>query len=185
MDKLAIFDLDGTLFNTNRVNYHAYKEALIRFGYNLEYSFYADVCNGKYYKEFLPLIVKDTDKIEEIHQLKKDLYCKYLDKAVPNRHLFTLIDCLKDKYYIALVTTASRINSNDILDFYKVRNKFDLLITQEDVGKMKPDPEGFLKAMRCFNVSPENTIIFEDSIDGIQAAVDSGACVMKVEKIIC
>lgn len=183
MDKLAIFDLDGTLFDTSLVNYHAYKEALLHFGYDFEYSFYADVCNGKYYKEFLPLIVKDADKIEEIHKLKKELYCKYLDKAVPNKHLFALIDCLKGRYYIALVTTASRFNSNDILDFYKVKNKFDLLITQEDVNQLKPHPEGFLKAMQQFNISPENTIIFEDSIDGIQAAVDSGACVMKVERI--
>lgn len=70
----------------------------------------------------------------------------------------------------------------DILNFYKVSERFELLVSQEDVSRPKPDPEGFLKAMEYFSVVPENTIIFEDSEDGIQAALESGGCVMRVER---
>lgn len=63
----------------------------------------------------------------------------------------------------------------DILNFYKVSERFDLSISQEDVSRPNPDSEVFLKVMEYFSVVPENTIIFEDSEDGIQAALESGA----------
>ena len=46
----------------------------------------------------------------------------------------------------------------------------------------KQDPEGFIKAMDYFNIIPENTIIFEDSNVGIEAAIKSGANIFKIEK---
>lgn len=179
---ITIFDLDGTLFDTSYVNYYAYKAALKELRYDLSHSFYVEKWNGKYYKDFLPLIVLNTEEIEKIHKLKKKFYCKYLDKAVLNEHLFAIIESLRGKYHMALVTTASRANCMDILNFYKVSEKFDLIIMQEDVSKPKPDPEGYQKAMKYFSASPEDFIIFEDSEDGIQAALESGACLMKVER---
>lgn len=63
----------------------------------------------------------------------------------------------------------------DILNFYKVSERSDLLISQEDVSRPNPDSEVFLKVMEYFSVVPEITIIFEDSEDGIQEALESGA----------
>ena len=68
---LAIFDLDGTLFDTTEVNYYAYKEALQMYGYNLNHDLFTEECNGRHYKEFLPVIVANLDHIEEIHNYKK------------------------------------------------------------------------------------------------------------------
>ena len=69
---LAIFDLDGTLFDTNDVNYFAYKEALLRHGFALDYDYYCTECNGKSYKFFLPVIsTTDETILEKIHTLKK------------------------------------------------------------------------------------------------------------------
>ena len=52
--KLVIVDLDGTLFDTKDVNYHAYKDAITPYGYDIDYKYYCDFCNGRHYKEFLP-----------------------------------------------------------------------------------------------------------------------------------
>ena len=81
-----------------------------------------------------------------------------------------MIEEIKEKFYISIVTNASKKNVEDILEKFFVKNLFDLLITQEDVKTPKPSAEGFLKAMNYFNISKENTIIFEDSEIGIQAA---------------
>lgn len=97
-------------------------------------------------------------------------------------HLFAIINGIKNQYYIALVTTASRENCMELLQFYNVQDCFDLIITQEDVEEVKPAPEGFIKAMSFFNVIPQNTIVFEDSEAGIEAALRSKACVVKIEK---
>ena len=51
--KLAIFDMDGTLYNTNDVNYFAYKEGLNTFGVDLDYDYYCNYCNGRHYKVFI------------------------------------------------------------------------------------------------------------------------------------
>lgn len=56
-DKLAIFDLDGTLFDTSRVNYLAYKNALNKFDFDIDYTYYKNFCEGKHYCEFLQSIV--------------------------------------------------------------------------------------------------------------------------------
>lgn len=183
-EKLAIFDLDGTLFDTKNVNYKAYSRALEECGYNpeIDYKYYCDFCNGNNYKIFLPKIVSGitADDMQRIHDIKKDIYPNYIELAVKNDHLFTLIDLIRIEYVIALVTTASRKNVDDILKAFDVTDVFDIILTQEDVNRTKPNPECFLLAMKKSGVLKENTLIFEDSATGIEAAERSGAKYVKV-----
>lgn len=183
-NKLAIFDMDGTLFDTKNVNFHAYKQALNECGLNvnIDYDYYCKFCNGNNYKVFLPAILPEItiEQMEYVHDRKKQLYPQYLKNARINKNLFTLINLIKNEYQIALVTTASKKNLNDILDFFKIRNTFDFILTQEDVKHTKPDPEGFLVAMNRAGVSRKNTLIFEDSDTGIEAAEKSGADYVRV-----
>ncbi|MGN2337045.1 HAD family hydrolase [Clostridium cagae] len=181
-NKLAIFDLDGTLFDTRNVNYYAYKEALKQYNYKLDYDYFVTKCNGRHYTEFLPIIMGTVNNIEEIHHLKKNIYKNYLDKAIVNIHLFNMIKYMSEEYYIVLVTTASKKNSTEILKQFGKYDLFELIISHEDVIKVKPNPEGFYKAMEYYNILPFNTIIYEDSEVGIKAALKSGATVIKVEK---
>lgn len=51
---------------------------------------------------------------------------------------------------------------------------FDLIYTREDVAKIKPNPEVYLKAMQAFNAKAEECIVFEDSLVGIKAAKNAG-----------
>ena len=175
--KLLIVDLDGTLFDTKDVNYYAYKEAILPYGYDLEYQYYCDFCNGRHYTDFLPQITTTDESIlSAMHNAKKNAYSKYLNKAVLNLGLVDIIKALRTSgYKTAVVTTASRENCNDILCRFNLFELFDLILTHEDIVKSKPDPEGFLKAMQYFGVNPMETIIFEDSEIGLKAAERSGA----------
>lgn len=180
---LALFDLDGTLFDTGEVNYYAYKDALSPFKVELDKDYFVSNCNGRHYTEFLPQIMGSEKHIEEVHQAKKQTYVNNLDKAKVNTHLFRIIDSIKDDYHIAVVTTASRQNATDILKYFGCYELFEYMVTQEDISKVKPDPQGFLLAMEHFGIGAENTIIFEDSDVGIQAAKATGAAVMIVGKM--
>lgn len=174
--KLVIVDLDGTLIDTKDVNYHAYKDAIILYGFNIDYKYYCEFCNGRYYMDFLPQITTDdTNILDEIHRAKKDAYKKYLKKAVLNIGLVDIIRLMRREYKTAVVTTASRENCYEILNQFGLINLFDLILTSDDIEKSKPDPEGFLKAMKYFNAKPTETIIFEDSEVGLKAAERSGA----------
>ena len=173
-NKLAIFDLDGTLFDTKDVNYNAYQKAIrmTEIDGKIDYDDFCKLYNGKNYREFLPKIIPNIseEQLKKIHNFKKNIYQEHLDKAKKNDLLFSMIEEIKEKFYISIVTNASKKNVEDILEKFSVKNLFDLLITQEDVKNPKPSAEGFLKAMNYFNISKENTIIFEDSEIGIQAA---------------
>lgn len=183
-NKLAIFDLDGTLFDTKDVNYNAYQNAIKMTGIGtiIDYNDFCNLYNGKNYRDFLPKIIPNIseEQMKNIHNLKKDIYINYLDKAKKNNLLFAIIQEMKKSFFISIVTNASKKNVDDILEKFSIKELFDLLITQEDIENPKPSAEGFLKAMDYFNISKENTIIFEDSEIGIQAAVKSGADYVKV-----
>lgn len=184
MKKLACFDLDGTLFDTNIVNYCAYQQALSEEGFDIDKNYYITNCNGRHYTEFLPIITNNAENsiIERIHQRKKELYLSFLDKAIVNEALFEIIVGLRNiGYKTAVVTTASLKNTKDILTYYNKLKYFDELITSEDYQRKKPAPDSFLIAMEKFEVEPENTIVFEDSEVGIQAARASGATVFVVD----
>ena len=71
---LALFDLDGTLFDTNEVNFCAYRDALSRHGVILDREFFVRECNGRHYTEFLPKLLQDPVAIEAVHKEKKTDY---------------------------------------------------------------------------------------------------------------
>ena len=183
-NKLAIFDLDGTLFDTKDVNYNAYQNAIkmVEIDVKIDYNDFCNLYNGKNYRDFLPKIIPDIteEQMKNIHNFKKNIYTKYLDKAKKNNLLFAILQEMKESFFLSVVTNASKKNVNEILEKFSVKDLFDLLITQEDVKNPKPSAEGFIKAMDYFNISKENTIIFEDSKIGIQAAINSGANYVKV-----
>lgn len=190
--KTALFDLDGTLFSTDDVNYAAYNKASIEFGCGeLDYNFFVTECASHSYTTFVPRIIKngrnddsykDKNLIEAMHDYKKKSYSEFIHLSKVNTHLFDIIDALKPTHNIAIVSSASKSNCLEILEHYKKIELFDIIITNEDVTKHKPDPECFLYAMEKLGTTPENTMIFEDSPIGIEAAIKSKATVFTIAK---
>lgn len=180
--KLMMIDLDGTLFDTKEINYRAYKEAIEPYGYTIDYTYYCDFCNGRHYLDFLPQITTSDESILlDMHKRKKDAYCKYLRYGRVNRMLVDLIKVRGTECKAALVTTASKQNTYDILNEFGLVGIFDFILTHEDIAKPKPNPEGYLKAMAKCNVEPKECVIFEDSSVGIEAAEKTGATVFVVK----
>ncbi len=173
--KLIMVDLDGTLFDTKKVNYLSYKDAVNKYGYDLDYDYYCKKCNGNYYMDFLPQITTKNKKIlEDMHNIKKERYSAYLNEALINVNLVEMLKQLKFSCKIAIVTTASKKNTYEILKQFNILELFDLIITQDDVSSPKPNPECYLKAVNKFRYEKKECVIFEDSKTGIEAAKRSG-----------
>lgn len=182
--KLAIFDLDGTLFDTVPANFAAYESILGKHGFSLEYEHYAKNCNGRYFKDFLPeLVGPDEELAVQIHEEKIAAYPQFYHKIRENRGLFGLLEALRRDYHIALVSTAARKSVYDILERFHRREVFDLILTQVEIPRQKPAPDGFQMAMAHFGVGPEDTVVFEDSPQGIAAAKACGAQCFVVKSI--
>lgn len=176
MERLVIFDLDGTLFNTVETNFRSYQKALAELGFSLDYEHFRNYCNGRHYSEFLPEIIGDDEEIlQTAHERKKQLYDEFIGYAVPNENLINMAASLKGKVHTAIVTTASHDNTVRLLHRFSCKEYFEKIFTREDFTKNKPDPEGFLLAMDYFGVKEDKALIFEDSDVGIEAAKRSGA----------
>lgn len=175
-------DLDDTLIFTLRPNHLSYQAALREQGFDLSLEEYSSFCNGHSYKEFLPRIMGENHPaIETVHDRKIELYADCLKDAEINHALVDILRSIKPMYNIALVTTASKTNVLRILEHFNLSDIFDTLITREDVVKSKPDPAGYLLAIERFGVEKENCIIFEDSPNGIKAALASGCMTMCIK----
>ena len=173
--KLVMVDFDGTLFDTKDVNYQAYNNAMRKYGYYMDYEYYCKFCNGRHYMDFLPQITtSDMAITSEIHKVKQEVYAEYLLYAKCNESLVELLKIIKRECKVALVTTASKKNVVELLDKFCLRELFDFIVTQEDVIMKKPDPEAYLVAMKYFDVTAQDCIIFEDSSIGIEAAERAG-----------
>lgn len=82
---------------------------------------------------------------------------------------------LKEKgFKVGLVTSSSDIKMNGVNQVLHFNQLFDTIVTASRVKKGKPDPECYLLAAKDLNVKPEDCIVFEDSLAGIEAATKAG-----------
>lgn len=181
---LVMTDMDGTLFDTAQVNYLAYANALSTENIWIDEEYFRVNCFGLNYKEFLiPLLGNNNQKIELIHKIKTSNYKQYLNATKRNEALYELLKYLKVKgNIIALVTTASKKNVDQILDYYKMIDFFDEIVYQESVKNVKPNSECYEIVKKKYGFSNDRCIIFEDSEIGLLSAKNASDYVFCVEK---
>ena len=180
--KLAMTDLDGTLVNTLAVNYESYRQALEEAGYPLSLETYERDCFGRTYRDFLPELMPgaDSDAMQRVHDRKIQLYAGLLDRLQLNEHLCAMLDGLRETYILALVTTASAVNTRRVLRHFHLEDFFDAVFTQEDMKCPKPAPDCYLDVMAQFGIGPQDAVIFEDSPSGLASAKGSGCTVFSM-----
>ena len=181
MIKAIITDFDGTLVDTFEANLRAYQKSFSECGIKLTEEKYR-ACFGLRFDAFMSrMAVFDEQKACRIKELKKEFYPQYFDYLVPNKTLIGLIDSfhrLGGK--TAIASTARKENLMNAIHALYLKEYFDLIFAGVDVKRGKPDPEIYIKSMAALGVTPEETLIFEDSDIGIEAAIASGAKYIRV-----
>lgn len=181
MIKAIITDFDGTLVDTFDANLFAYQKAFGECGKALTIEKYHE-CFGLRYDAFMSRMgLFDDNLTNKIKELKKEYYPQYFKCFVPN---ITLIDMIATFHQMggktAVASTASKENLMNAVNYLDLVKHFDLIFAGIDVKKGKPDPEIYNKTMYALGVIPEETLIFEDSDIGIEAAITSGAKYIRV-----
>ncbi len=169
-----LFDMDGTIVDNMDFHLIAWREFLKTHGVEmsdeeLHYKMRGTIEEGV--RRNLGEHLSD----EEVAVLGFQKEKMYRDIYAPHLKAFDGFDdfvknAKQEGVKIALVTAANHHNVDFTLDGLNIRSYFDTIVTGDDVKNGKPDPEGFLIAAERLGATPEECIVFEDSIHGVRAA---------------
>lgn len=181
MIKYLIFDLDGTLVKTEEANIKAYSLAFQEVGERLDEAAYRQHF-GLRFDRMMEHIAPHIHKSQhpDIKRAKATHYRQQATHLEPNQALIDFLLMMKPTHKIGLATTASQVNADFILESCGLSDAFDAKLFGESVTHGKPDPECYIKCMQLLKAEPGETVIFEDSEIGIQAATAAGAQVVQV-----
>ena len=181
MIKAIICDFDGTLADTFTANYHAYQKAFDEQGLTLTEETYR-AAFGLRYDDFMRMMdIQDPQIAHDIRERKKELYPQYFHLLRPNKKLLDFVRAIRNSdIKTAIASTARKENLQNVVTYLGIEKDFDLIQSGNDVRQGKPDPEIYVRVMESLHVRPEETLIFEDTEIGIQAAQASGAKCIQV-----
>lgn len=176
-----IFDLDGVIVDTAKYHYLAWKNLADELGIA-----FTEEENEKFKgvsrKRCLELLLEmgnisvSKEQFDTWLEEKNEDYLKYISKMDENEILpdvTKVLNYLKDKGIPMALGSASK-NAVSILEKVDLMPYFDAIVDGTQVTKAKPDPEVFLIAAKRIGAEPENCVVFEDALAGIEAANIAG-----------
>ncbi len=179
--KACLFDLDGVIVDTAVYHYKAWKQLANSLGFDFT-EHQNEQLKGVSRVRSLELIlgwggvIKTAEEQHELATLKNTWYVEMISKMTPAEILpgakQFLEDCRAAGLKIALGSASK--NSPLILERTGLTGHFDAVIDGNSVTKAKPDPEVFLKGAEAFGVQPNECVVFEDAVAGIEAAIAGG-----------
>ena len=177
MPKALLFDLDGTLAETDPLHFRAFATMLRDQGVELTEEDYgrhiAGRSNAAIMAHFLP-----GHAVEEHTRLadaKEEAFRKLAENLVPVDGLVELLDRAREHdLKVALVTNAPRANAVHMLRVLGLTERFSLVIAADELAHSKPHPLPYATALETFGVEAADAVAFEDSRTGIASAKAAG-----------
>jgi beta-phosphoglucomutase len=174
----VIFDFNGTLSDDEGILYEIYCEL---FAEHLDWRITAE----EYRDEFLGLSDREivetavarrgagSPRVDDLLALRRDRYQERVaDHSPITDPAVALVQALADRHIpMAIVTGAQRDDVLAVLAHSPVGDHIAGLVTEEDVRRGKPDPEGFLSGARLLRRRPSDVLVFEDSVPGVRGAL--------------
>jgi len=173
----VIFDLDGVIVDTAKFHFKAWKKLANDLGFdfteeqNEELKGVSREASLKKILRWGNMELSQEDFQSQMH-LKNENYLGYVETMNASEILPgvpRILEFLKLNNIPFALGSASK-NARRILKQIDLYEEFDAIVDGTDVTKAKPDPEVFLIAAKKLQVAPEDCLVFEDSLAGVQAA---------------
>lgn len=180
-----IFDLDGTLADSNPAHLEAWTHACRAFG--LEYPrnkfyFFSGLSSLKIAEEILKMYGKEKEisarALSDRKEREFDLLEKELVKPIPS--VLEIVRHFHGRLPMAVGTGRLRSSTLKTLDHLDLTRYFDVIVASDDVENHKPAPDTFLLCAAKMGVAPEKCLVFEDGERGLEAARRAGMAVVDV-----
>jgi HAD superfamily hydrolase (TIGR01509 family) len=172
-----LFDLDGTLANTDPLHFQTWQQVLQDYDMDIDRPFYDAHISGR----LNPVIVQDLLpqlsllEGQQLADRKEALFREIALSLTPLAGLLDLLGWIDERRLKkAVVTNAPRENVNFVLEVLKLMDTFDAVVLAEEVTAGKPDPAPYQLVLNQLGICAQEAIAFEDSPSGIKSAVAAG-----------
>ncbi|MDP9425109.1 MAG: HAD family phosphatase [Actinomycetota bacterium] len=177
MLKALLFDLDGTLSETDSVHHPTWAKLLKLHGYDVDWAFYQERISGRLnpdiVAEFLPGLSEEEGRA--MIEAKEADFRERACELEPLPGLVEFIERGKGRgLEVALVTNAPKENVLAVLRALGLDEAFETMILADDVGIGKPHPAPYRAALDALGIAAGETLAFEDSPSGIASSVGAG-----------
>jgi HAD superfamily hydrolase (TIGR01509 family) len=175
--KALLFDLDGTLAETDSLHLPTWVDVLEPYGVEVDEEFYRQSISGRSTGEVVRALLPDLSDEEgrSIGDAKEASFRQRATELEPLPGLVDFVERGRERgMRIALVTNAPEENVEAILLALGLRDFFDTLVLADEVEAVKPDPAAYRAALRKTGVPAGEALAFEDSVSGIASSVAAG-----------
>jgi HAD superfamily hydrolase (TIGR01509 family) len=175
--RALLFDLDGTLAETDSVHLPTWVDMLEPYGVEVDEDFYKEKISGRNTSEIVRALLPDLTEEENrsIGDAKEASFRERADKLEPLPGLVDFVERGRELgMKVALVTNAPEENVEAILLALDLRDFFDAVVLADEMEAVKPHPAPYKAALRKTGVAAEEALAFEDSVSGISSSVAAG-----------
>ncbi|WP_289301217.1 HAD family hydrolase [Sporofaciens musculi] len=187
--KAILFDMDGVLIDAKEWHYEALNQALKLFGCEISRFDHINTFDGLPTKDKLELLGRVSYLPTELHEFINQLKQQYTMEIITQKckplfqHEYALSRLKREGYLLAVCSNSKRKTIIEMMERAELLEYLDLIMSNEDVEKAKPNPEIYITTMKKLNLQPEECLILEDNKNGIAAAIASGGHLLKIDTV--
>lgn len=172
-----LFDLDGTLIDTDELHLNAYNQLLARWGRSMDIGYYKAHVMGFPDDMIFGGLFPDTPTAQYASMAaeKEAMFRAQLVETIPVAGALRILDHARETgLRTAVVTNAPRENAMAMLTGLGILDRFETIVIGGELARGKPHPMPYLTALELLGVTADQALAFEDSLAGVQSASAAG-----------
>jgi beta-phosphoglucomutase len=182
--QVCIFDFDGVIIDSEPLHARAKQITLDYFQVKYPPTLFADF-KGRTDKAFFDFVTNSLAKVnttvEEMDAYKRQVYLKLFDNIPLVTGVQEFLPFAKRTFKkLGVATSATPRDFLLAAQKYQLQPWFEIIVTGEDTTRHKPEPEPYLKAMAMLAVTGSETLVIEDSPNGIRSAKSANCTVVGI-----
>jgi HAD superfamily hydrolase (TIGR01509 family) len=174
----VIFDFDGLMVDSEPLSMKAWQKILAEFGHDVKYEEFRQIIGVEAIAsaDFLCRKLGLPISSEEIVDRHYDYWTSFaIDEAQPADGLADLIDAIREQgCKLGIASNSHSEYVSAVLKNIHLDDRFECVVTSDQVASGKPAPDVYLRAASCLCVGPEACLAIEDSPTGLRSALDAG-----------
>lgn len=187
--KAVIFDMDGVLIDAKEWHYEALNKALGLLGFNISRYDHLVTFDGLPTAKKLEMLSIERGLPRSLHKFINEMKQIYTMEYVYMKckplfvHQYALSRLKSEGYKLALASNSVRITVDMMMEKADLNQYLTFSLSNQDVTKSKPDPEIYDTAIKRLGLAADECLIVEDNLNGVKAALASGASLLRVENV--